>query len=456
MSDSVSLYTALSGLQAARVRMEVASNNVANVSTEGYTRQRADLVPRERYQAPYGAVGSGVTIAGIARLRDSFLDATLRSGADLSARSSVRAELLSRAETILAEPDEGITGPLADLWSSFEDLATNPTNGGSRASVLASLDDVAGRIREISTGWDRLAGDVRLRMAGQVDIVNDALVEIADLNRAIVASSSGGNGQANDLLDRRDAVVDSLARSIGATAFSLPDGTVKVSLGGVSLADGVTTTSLTLGADGLVRTASGIELTLGGEIGGLHDFLTTDLSGIRADLDGFAEDLANALNTTHQAGWVSDTEAGGPLLQFTPGAAAASLRSAITDPAKLALSSTQGPPFPAFDVGNMQALAGLRTALAAGGGTATLGATAAGIAVRVGAAAANATRSAQSQLAIASAAETARQSGHGVSLDEEMTELMAAQHAYDAAARIMTTIDQMLDTLINRTGLVGR
>jgi flagellar hook-associated protein 1 FlgK len=104
----------------------------------------------------------------------------------------------------------------------------------------------------------------------------------------------------------------------------------------------------------------------------------------------------------------------------------------------------------------MQALAGLRTALAAGGGTATLGATAAGIAVRVGSAAANATRSAQSQLAIASAAETARQSGHGVSLDEEMTELMAAQHAYDAAARVMTTIDQTLDTLINRTGLVGR
>ena len=455
MSDSVSLYTALSGLQAARVRMEVASNNIANVATEGYTRQRADLVPRERYQAPYGAVGSGVTIAGITRMRDNFLDATLRSGADLSARSSVRAELLGRAETILAEPDEGITGPLADLWSSFEDLATNPTNGGSRASVLASLDDVAGRIREISSSWDRLAGDVRLRMADQLDSVNDALVEIADLNRAIVTSSDG-NGRPNDLLDRRDAVADSLARSIGATTFNLPDGTVKVSLGGVSLADGVTTTTLTLGSDGIVRTTSGIELTPGGEIGGFHDFLTTDLSGIRADLDGFAEDLANALNTTHQAGWVSATEAGGPLLQFTPGAAAASLRSAITDPAKLALSSTQGPPFPAFDVGNMQALAGLRTALTAGGGTATLGATAAGIAVRVGSAAANATRSAQSQLAIASAAEMARQSGHGVSLDEEMTDLMGAQHAYDAAARIMTTIDQMLDTLINRTGLVGR
>ncbi|MGH2721357.1 MAG: hypothetical protein ACRDJO_07115 [Actinomycetota bacterium] len=64
-----------------------------------------------------------------ARLRDAFLDATLRSGSDLAGRSTVRAELLTRAETILAEPDEGVTSPLADLWSAFEDLPANPANG---------------------------------------------------------------------------------------------------------------------------------------------------------------------------------------------------------------------------------------------------------------------------------------------------------------------------------------
>ena len=129
---------------------------------------------------------------------------------------------------------------------------------------------------------------------------------------------------------------------------------------------------------------------------------------------------------------------------------------AITDPNKLAPSSTQGPPFPAFDVGNLQALANLRTALSANGATETLSAAAGGIAVGLGSAAATAKRTADSQLATASAAETARQSGESVSLDEEMTELMSAQHAYEAAARVITSVDQALDTLISRTGLVGR
>jgi flagellar hook-associated protein 1 len=456
MSDSVSLYTALSGLQAARARMEVASNNVANVSTTGYTRQRADLNPREHYQAPYGFVGAGVTVSGVVRMRDSFLDSTFRSGADLSGRSSIRAELLGRAETALGEPDQGITGPLSDLWNAFEDLSSDPTNAGSRATVLGALDEVATKVRNVSAGWDRLAGDAKLRIQDELSTVNDTLAQVADLNRAITEASGNPNSQPNDLLDRRDSLIDTLARTIGATAITQSDGSVKVSLKGVSLADGVTATTLTLASDGSVRTQSGIALDLGGEIGGFHDFLTTDLPGLRADLDQFAEDLAGALNTQHQAGWVSSTEAGGPLLSYTPGHAAASLKAVITDPAKLALSSTQGPPFPAFDVGNMQALANLRTALAADGGTIALGDAAGGMAVRLGSAAASSKRTADSQLSIASAAEAARQSGHGVSLDEEMTELMSAQHAYEAAARVMTTVDSSLDTLINRTGLVGR
>ena len=456
MSDSVSLYSALSGLQAARARMEVASNNVANVSTDGYTRQRADLNPQQRYQAPYGMVGGGVQMSGVVRMRDSFLDSTFRTGADLSGRSSIRAELLGRAETALSEPDQGLTGPLADLWSSFEDLASDPTNAGARATVLGAVNDVASRVQEVATGWDRLAGDAKARMQDQVSTVNDILGQVADLNRAISETSSASSASPNDLLDRRDSLIDTLARSIGASATTLADGSVKVSLDGVSLVDGVSATTLSIGSDGNVRTKSGIALNLGGEIGGFHDFLNTDLPGIRADLDTFAEDFATALNTQHQAGWVSDTEAGGPLLSYTPGSAALSLKAVITDPAKLALSSTQGPPFPSYDVGNAQALANLRTTLSASGGTATLSAAAGGIAVRLGSAAAAATRTADSQLSIASAAETARQSGHGVSLDEEMTELMSAQHAYEAAARVMTTVDSALDTLINRTGLVGR
>jgi flagellar hook-associated protein 1 FlgK len=120
------------------------------------------------------------------------------------------------------------------------------------------------------------------------------------------------------------------------------------------------------------------------------------------------------------------------------------------------VSSEQGPPFPSFNGVNAQALANLRTSVVASGGTDTIDGSARQLAVDLGAQVAAAERSVDTQTALASAAEVARQSQHGVSLDEELVQLTEAQHAYDAAARLMSAIDEALDTLINHTGIIGR
>jgi flagellar hook-associated protein 1 FlgK len=153
---------------------------------------------------------------------------------------------------------------------------------------------------------------------------------------------------------------------------------------------------------------------------------------------------------------VDGTTQGGDLLTFTAGNAARTLASAITDPADLAVSSDPGPPFPAFNGTNAQALADLRTGFVAAGGTDTLDGSARALAIDLGAQVAAADRTVETQRALSAAADLARDAQHGVSLDEELVLLTEAQHAYGAAGRLMTAIDEALDTLINHTGLVGR
>jgi flagellar hook-associated protein 1 FlgK len=129
---------------------------------------------------------------------------------------------------------------------------------------------------------------------------------------------------------------------------------------------------------------------------------------------------------------------------------------AIGDPADLAAATNAGPPVPAFDGTNADALSGLRHSLAAGGGTMTLGEDIRALVTELGAATAAGRAAAATNARQAQSAEASRTQVHGVSVDEEMVNLLTYQRAYEAAARVMTAVDEALDTLINRTGLVGR
>ena len=121
MSDFSALHVALSGLQAAQLGIDTTSHNIANAATEGYTRQRVELAARFPRRLPFGQLGLGVQITDITRARDSFLDNRFRTDADTFSTVSVRADLLSKAERVLGEPESGLSGELSALWSTFED-----------------------------------------------------------------------------------------------------------------------------------------------------------------------------------------------------------------------------------------------------------------------------------------------------------------------------------------------
>lgn len=455
MSDFISLYTAFSGLTAAQAGINTSSHNVANASTIGYTRQRVDLATRMPYHHRFGTVGQGVDIANISRVRIDGLDTQVRRSASAQGRLDVLADLLAKTESVMGEPDAGITAGLANLWTAFDELTLDPPDASARQHVITTLSQLATNVRGVAEKWDIERQSASNSLEAYVDRTNAMLHDIAQLNRQILDATSLP-GEPNDLLDRRDLVMDDLSNIAGVTVTIMDNGAARVSLDGLSLVSDTMVSPLSYDPGTFqIAHSSGANVTVGGELSGFQSFLQTELPGFEAALNTFARELADALNAQHASGYTPDGAAGGDLLSYTVGREAASLVVAVSHHSEVAAAGS-GPPVPEFDGMNAEALSALRDSLVADGGTLTIDDAMRNIVSFVGEMTAATISGARSQAALTSAAENARMQAHGVSIDEEMVNLITYQRAYEAAARVMTAVDESLDTLINRTGIVGR
>lgn len=454
MSNFLSLYTALSGLRAAQTGLQVTADNVANVGTPGRTRQRVDLAVAASNYLPIGTVGGGVDITGVTRARDTFLDLQAReSGASLG-RISARADVLYRLESLFVGEGDGIAPGLHELWGAFEDLANDPSDAAARTTVIGTLDNLVSRIRTAASGIDMVARHTSAEIETTVGEVNSLLEQLGHLNSQIFAARVEG-ATPNALLDQRDLVVDQLSALAGVRASEDERGMMRVSSGGVTLVDGTTVRELSLEADGItITTPSGMTLNPGGSLGGLTGALVDDLPTHRERLDDFVRDLAAALNAAHAAGFTPSGAAGGDLLAFDALAPAATLATVVADPDEIAAAAD--PAAEPFDGGNAAALGALRFDEVGAGGTLTLDDQFRQFVVTLGSETSSALAASDSQEALWSAVETSRTNTHGVSADEEMVMLMNYQRSYEAAARVMTVIDETLEVLVNRLGVAGR
>lgn len=455
MSDFISLYTAFSGLTAAQAGINTASHNVANASTIGYTRQRVDLISRTPYHQRFGQVGQGVDIQQISRARVAGLDTQVRTSVSAQGRLDVLANLLAGTEALMGEPNAGITSSLSGLWGALDELTLDPPNTAARHSVVSALGELTTNIRNVAEKWDIEAASASNLMGKYVDETNGMLREVAELNRLIL-SASQFDGPPNDLLDQRDMLLDDLANIAGVTVTTMDNGAARVSLDGLSLVTDVMVSPLSYDpATHQVSHSAGTTVAVGGELAGFQSYLNTELPAFQSALNDFVRDLADGLNAQHALGFTPAGNAGGDLLSYVPGNEAASMTVAVSDHSQIAAAAS-GPPVAEYDGLNAEALAGLRTALVAAGGTVSLNESIRSLISYVGEMTAAATSGSRTQAAMTAAAENGRMQAHGVSIDEEMVSLITYQRAYEAAARVMTAVDESLDTLINRTGIVGR
>jgi flagellar hook-associated protein 1 FlgK len=462
------LNTALSGLRSAQQMLDIAAHNIANASTPGYSRQRAQLIAAPPFSLPAfnrsglpGQLGTGVTIASIYRIRDTFLDTQVNEQVAGSGYWSARRDMLSAVESVFPEP--GATGMgtvMSRLWSAWEDLAADPGSTAARTTVITGAQSLASRFARDAGQLDALVTDADLQVRGAIEQVNDLATRIAALNRQIQGVVVTGD-HANDLEDQRDALVEELNTILPTQNHRLADGTVQVLVGGTDLVDHDRVRTLVAADDAaghaVVTWSSGGAVDLvGGRLKALAELRDVTLTGYVDNLDALAKSIADAVNAAHTAGVDASGNPGLPLFTYTAGAEAATLavNPAIgTNPALIVAATVPGAP---GDSSIAARIADLRTSAIFGSGTQTPADAYAAFIGQIGTDTGQAAELAANQALVVEHLQTRRESISGVSLDEEAADVMRFQQAYSASARVITAIDQMLDQLINRTGIVGR
>ncbi|PPB48149.1 flagellar hook-associated protein FlgK [Arthrobacter pityocampae] len=461
MSTFSGLTTAYSGLAAARAGLDVTGQNIANATTQGYTRQRletAATAPARPSLFTTGVrAGEGVLATGIARLGDAHLEARVRITAGAAGYTAVRAQAFATLEDGLREPGaHGVSASLQDFWAGWQEVSNAPEKGAPASTLLAAAGQLTSRIaagyREVESQW----ATSRSTATGLVTEVNAAATQVADLNRQIRSAVAAGTS-ANELVDRRTTLTSTLAALTGATVRDNANGTADVLVAGSALVSGVTARALQVtgpaGLDGagsvqvewadLPGASAGVET---GELAATLSLLARaedggPLAQAAAGYDAFATTLAEKVNTLH-------TGAGkGPFFAYDPDRAAASLDVLPTGRDQLAAGA---PGASGFDGSVALAISEI------GQGSGSPDAAWSAFVVDLGAAAR--TELQGNALAEVSATSALRQQlgATSVSMDEEQVNLLQYQHAYQGAARVMTAVDEMLDVLINRMGIVGR
>jgi flagellar hook-associated protein 1 FlgK len=470
------LNTATTALYAAQRAMDVTGQNVANVNTDGYSRQRVELQSVGANAVPAiwstsSGVGQGVNSDHITRIRDSFLEGRAQAEHAVTASLTVQDSTLAQVEDAFREPTKtGLQSQLTAMWAGWGDVMNNPTEPGARTQVLQRTSTLVAGLRTTSATLDQQWAQNRDSLQTLVQNVNASASSIADLNTAIKRANQSGQ-PANELADKRDALVLSLSDQIGATATLLDDGTVTVALSGTTLVVGDSALSLHLtgaadpadvGTDPpvIVTDLGNTAIRPGGTADGQLTAITSTIPRYRTQLDDVARQLAAQLNDAHSVGFDLNGDAGGPLLGDGSGTlpvdvstiTAGNLTLLVTDGSKLAAAATAptASGAPSGDNVNADMLYQLR--LATNGADTTYRK----MIVSLGVEAATTTNRLVTQSVISTQVDSARESVSGVSLDEEMTNMLQFQHGYQAAGRLITAIDDMLDTLINKTGLVGR
>jgi len=436
ISSFLGLQTSLRGLLAQQQALDVAAHNVANANTVGYTRQEATLGAANPLHLTAGAtqngagafLGQGVDVTAYRRVRDSFLDLQVRAQNMALGDATTSAEALDNVQSAIGEPSTtGINALLGKFYTAWSDLANHPESDSSKQAVNAAAKTLADAFGSLAGQLQSAATDASTEFAnltGASGPIKAAATSLAQLNKAITTAVQAGQSP-NDLLDRRDQILDDLSQYGQVSVTSLGDGSVKVMLGNQSVVDGSTVDWQTPPAAGF---APG-----GGQLGALKTLSTTTIPAYIASLDAVAKTIHDDVNAAYGSAFFSGTTA-------------ATLSTGILAAASITAGSGGSPATGSNDLAT--AVAALRDSSSA---TAEYGA----LVRQVGADAAGAANAQSVAQAASDAAEDRRQNVSGVSLDEEMANMLRFQRGYQASARAMSTIDDMLDTLINRAGRVG-
>jgi len=478
------------GLFAGQTGVTTSGHNIANANTKGYSRQQVNLTTSPSLdvwtsgEANSGQLGSGVSVESITRVRDQFLDRQYREQSGTLGEWSVKQDTLAKLETIINEPSEnGLRSAMDQFWGAWEDLANEPDSLPARAVIKESAQAFVDTAKSIDRSMTQLKNDLSSQLTSRVSEANSYLNQIVEINKSIQQTGK----QANDLLDQRDLYVEELSKLVSINVEERSNGvlTIKLASDDTTLVEGTTIGTVLesdrqmsggsiLGTMDSIRTVESYQRKLNEMVKGfVFGDITVEIPAGSNLADGTpVSDNQNSqvpvkgINGLHRIGWSlkedenGNSQAGASLflgdetnfeiasLEVNPAIKedsrliAASLRSESVNGQQKVISGN----------GDLAQLIGkLRDqGVTIDGDTSNIRQYFQSMVSELGAETRTSNRQMTNYETALLATDNRRQSVTGVSLDEEMANLIKYQHAYNAAARIVTTTDELLDTIINR------
>ncbi len=322
------LATSLSGLMAAQRSLETVQNNISNVNTEGYSRQRVEQASNIAQLTGDGYVGQGVNVTNIARSYDQFINKQLNSSISAFGDADQFQQLATRVDNLMADPATGVAPVLNSFFNAVNEVANDPTSIPSRQVLLSNANNLTQSLNTMSSQFEAIRTQNNNDMTSKVNDINSLAKSIADLNVQIAAGLGLTQGlkQPNDLLDKQDAMISKLAAIINVSVVHQTDGTSSIFIGSgqaLVLKNGAAEftmlqsqfdpSKLEVG----INTASGVmnisRQMSGGSLGGSLRFRDEVLDPAQQQIGRVAAGLAMDINALHKSGYDLDGKQGGDL-----------------------------------------------------------------------------------------------------------------------------------------------
>jgi flagellar hook-associated protein 1 len=431
-----------------RNAINTTAKNLANANNEGYTRRRVDLSGRTQLNGLLG-INSVIKSENFMRIREQFIDKQIYTQQYMLSKYQMDATLMPQIESIFNEPEDGaLNNMLSEFWSSWNDLSNNPENDGMRSIVRNKGRALADTFNRLNQGLGNMSENIRDSLDQKSKEINQLIDHIHNLNEKI---NQQQNALSADLLDERDMTVKKLSEYVDLKTRESDNGQITISTGGVIIISHNFKNAVSTGYspnDGILKVnfEKGKGTISGGSVGSLLETHNNKIKDYSKRLDTMAVNLASQVNAVHRSGYnLNDITNVNFFAENITGAGEFKLDSAIADnPSLIASSDMAGEP----GNGNIaKRIFDLQNLNMAGNSTPADFYTM--LITDIGAAGKEAAYLETSQEMVVRQLENQRDSVSGVSVDEEMTNLIEYEKTYQAAAKIIQTVQDMLNTTLN-------
>jgi len=458
------LNLASRSLQTQMTGIEVTGQNLANVNTTGYSRQKVQITSSPDVLTSLGPEGTGANATSIQRVVSNLLNGQIQSQNSTSGYWNGQQTGLQSAQDAMDEflngtgvtdstsaatgtTDTGLDGQLSGLFNAFQSVATSPTSVSARQSLVAQAQTVAASFNNISTQLGQVKTSLNASLSSDVTSANQLLTQIATLNSQITTAQAGG-GNANDLEDEREQDLENLSQLTSITTSSGANGAVNITIGGQTLVSGnnVDDTLQTYdpGNGGLlVQTATGqVNLTLtGGSMQGTIDARDGTLATLQTNINSLANNLITQVNSINSGGYGLTGTTGNDFFNGTNASTITVNPTLVNNPSLIQASASASDP---GDNTVALQLADLGTSPQSGLDNETFNASYDASVAALGSALGNANNQVTDQTTVNTMLSSQRGAVSGVNVDEEMTNMMTYQQAYEASAQMVSAVNAML------------